>query len=135
MPPEGVRWQELIDVVADLEILLIGLLPGEKFYEKDSDEDENEMPRVNGLEKDFHKEYKSMDITKIMNCEDDDVFAKMKEFLLIQDLRLKETCQHLTDVLKLINRHGEAEENFGLKDMLSPTTKIPPSLKKANILS
>jgi hypothetical protein len=36
---------------------------------------------------------------------------------------LKETCQHLTDVLKLINRHGEAEANFGLKDMLSPTNK------------
>jgi hypothetical protein len=50
------------------------------------------MPRVNGLEKDFHKDYKSMDITKIMNCEDGDVFAKTKEFFLIPDLRLKETC-------------------------------------------
>lgn len=51
------RWQELIDVVANPEILLIGPLPGEKFYEKDSDEDDNKMPRVNALEKDFHKDY------------------------------------------------------------------------------
>jgi hypothetical protein len=34
--------------------------------------------------------------------------------------------------LKLKNRHGEAEENFGLKDMLSPTNKDSAKPREGN---
>jgi hypothetical protein len=50
---EGVRWQKFNDAVAAPEILLIGPLPGEKYYEEDSEEDENKMPSVSGSRKTF----------------------------------------------------------------------------------
>jgi hypothetical protein len=39
----------LIDAVAAPKILFIGPLPGGKYYEEDSDENENEMPIEKGL--------------------------------------------------------------------------------------
>ena len=127
---EGSRWQELIDAVAAPEILLIGPLPGEKYCEEDSDDHETEIPSVGSLEKDFHKDYKSMDIIKIIKSGDDDVFAKMKELLLIPDLQLKETCQRLSGVLKLITRLGEVEENFEPEDIISLRKKEPAKPKE-----
>jgi hypothetical protein len=121
--------RELIDAVAAPEILLIGPLPGEKYYETDSDEDENKIPSGRGLGKDFDKDNKSMDIAKIMKSGNYDIFAKMNEHLLIPDLRLNEICQRLSGVLKLLTCLGEAEENFGLKDMISPTNKEFAKLK------
>jgi hypothetical protein len=76
-----------------------------------------------------------MDIIKIMKSGDGDVFAKMKVLLLTPDLQLKGTCQRLSDVLKLMNRLGGVEENFGLKDMLLPTNKESAKHKEGNILS
>jgi hypothetical protein len=123
---EGGRWQELIDAVAAPEILLIGQDRGEKYDEEDGDDDENKMPSVGSLEKHFHEDYKSMDIDKIIKSGDDDIFAKMKELLLIPDLQLKETCQRLSGLSKLINRLDEVEErmeSFELEDMVPPTSK------------
>jgi len=54
----------------------------------------------------------------------------MKELLLIPDLQLKETCQRLSGVLKLITRLGEVEENFEPEDIISLRKKEPAKPKE-----
>lgn len=116
MVREGGRWQELIDAVAAPEILLIGRSNGEERDEEDGDDCKAGIPSVGSLEKHFHKNNKSIDIANITTNGGDDVFAKMKELLLMPDLQLKETCQRLSGLSQLIHRLSEAEENFRLDD-------------------
>jgi hypothetical protein len=123
MVREGRRWQQLIDAVASPEILLIGLDRWGKNDEEDNDDYKNEIPSVRSLEKEFYKDYKSIDIAKITQSGDDALFAKMKELLMMPDLQLKETCQRLSGLSQLMNRLGEVEKNFNLDnddDILSP---------------
>jgi hypothetical protein len=114
---EGGRWQELIDAVAAPEILLIDPDHCQKICEKDGDGHESEILSVRSLEKDFHKDYKLIDVAKITKLGGDDVFAKMKELLLMPDLKLKETCQCLSGLLQLLNRLGEVDESFEREDI------------------
>lgn len=110
---EGGRWQELIDAVASPEILLIGVHHSEENDEEDSDEDEIYIPNIRKLEKEFYKDYKSLDIAKITRSGDDSLFAKMKELLMLPDLHLKETCQCLSGLSQLVNRlSGEIKKDF-----------------------
>ncbi|KAE8449007.1 hypothetical protein EG329_008595 [Mollisiaceae sp. DMI_Dod_QoI] len=120
---EGARWQELIDAVSSPEIMLIGRDHDEECDEENGDDHKNEITSATDLEEQFHKDYKSIDIARIIKSGHNDVFAKMKELLLLPDLQLKETCRRLSGISQLINRLGEVEEGFGVEETISPTNK------------
>jgi len=73
---------------------------------------EIELTTLRWLCKDFHKVCKSINIVKIIKSGHDDIFAKMKELLLIPDLQLKDTVQRLSEAARLLSRLGEVEEEF-----------------------
>ncbi|KAE9374299.1 hypothetical protein N431DRAFT_437754 [Stipitochalara longipes BDJ] len=123
----GSRWQQLIDAVASPEILFIDLDDGKKNDEGDSNDDENKMPSARNLEKEFYKDFRSLDIGKITQSGDDALFAKMKELLIMPDLQLKETCQRLSGLSQLVNRLGEAEKDFNLDDDDDDDNVLHPS--------
>jgi len=122
MVREGGRWLELIDAVGAPEILLIGRGHGDKYGDNDAVDHKNEAPSAAILEKNFQKDFKLMDIAKTTRSGDDNVFRKMKELLLMPDLRLKETCHRLSGLFQLIDRLGGIEEGLGLENETTPTS-------------
>lgn len=125
---EGERWQELIDTVGAQEILLIG-----RDHEEDDDEDdednEDELQNEWILEKRFHKDFTSMNIAKLTKTGNNDVFAKMKELLMMPDLLLKETCQRLIGLSQMISHLNEVDASLTLEDaflVLSKDNTISP---------
>ncbi|PMD47128.1 hypothetical protein L207DRAFT_560720 [Hyaloscypha variabilis F] len=105
---EGGRWQQLIDAAASPEILLIG----PDFDDDDDSEDEDELPSIRNFEKEFHKNYESLEIDKIMHSGNDALFTKMKELLMKPDVQLKKTCQRLSGLSQLIQRFVKAQNRL-----------------------